>query len=47
MKHITFGIALLVAAVLLQLCFPAILPAVLVIGGIGVILAIIGYIFCL
>ena len=46
MKHIMFGIALLVTALLLQLCFPQLLPATLVVGGIGVILAIVGYIFC-
>ena len=46
MKHIVFGIALLVLAILMQLCFPSILPATLVVAGIGIILAAIGYIFC-
>ncbi len=45
MKSILFGTALLVAAILLQLCFPQILAATLVVGAIGLIFALVGYIF--
>ena len=45
MKNILFGIALIVAAILLQLCIPEIIPATLLIGAIGLIFALVGYIF--
>lgn len=45
MKSIMFGIALLVTAILLQLCFPQLVAVTLVVGAIGLIFAFVGYIF--
>ena len=45
MKRIMFGIALLLTAVLMALCFPQIVAATLVIGAIGLVFAFVGYIF--